>query len=402
LLSEVIMAADSSPAPRPGAIPQPESNFGAVLAIGAAHLLHDSFSAFLTPLLPLLIAKLSISLTIAGSLTLFAGLPSLFQPFIGHLAERVNMRYVIFLSPAITVTIMSLLGRAPNLGVLILMVTLYGISSAFFHAPSPAMVGKLSGPRLGLGLSVFTTSGEMARTIGPLLIAGAVSWWTMEGTYRLMILGFIIPAILYWRLRGVDLHPRDAARASLKSVFRAMSYMLPGLILVLACRAFLISALVTFLPTFLTSRGVAYGLAAGSVSLVELAGVLGALSGGPASDRWGRRAYLVAAFVATPLALLGFIALHNWVAVVLLVVAGFFGISTQPVIMALIQERHAAQRATTNGIFMAVTFAASSLSSVAIGSMGDAWGLEVAFMISAVIGLIGIPSSVLLTRRPTT
>ncbi len=394
------MAAENLPAPGASAASQRGSNIGAVLAIGSAHLLHDTFSAFLTPLLPLLIAKLSLSLTIAGSLTLFAGLPSLFQPFIGHLAERVNLRYVVFLSPAVTVIIMSLLGRAPNLGILILMVMIYGVSSAFFHAPAPAMVSKLAEPRLGLGLSIFTTSGELARTIGPLLIAGAVSWWTMEGIYRLAILGFIIPALLYWRLRGVDLHPAGPTRASLGSVLQAMRPMLPGLVLVLTCRAFLISCMVTFLPTFLTSRGVAYGLAAGSVSVVELAGVMGAMSGGPISDRWGRRIYLMTAFAFTPLAFLGFMAFQNWVALVFLLVAGFFGISTQPVIMALIQERHAAQRATANGVFMAVTFTVSSLSSLAIGSMGDTWGLQVAFVVSAVIGLFGIPSCILLTRRP--
>ena len=90
-------------------------------------------------------------------------------------------------------------------------------------------------------------------------------------------------------------------------VLRAMLPMLPPLILVQAARSFLISALVTFLPTFLTTQGVAYGLAAASVSIVEAAGVAGAFSGGWASDRWSRRGVLAASFIVAPLALLGFL-----------------------------------------------------------------------------------------------
>ena len=42
---------------------------GGVLLISTAHLVHDTFSSFLAPLLPLLIEKLGISYAMAGMLT---------------------------------------------------------------------------------------------------------------------------------------------------------------------------------------------------------------------------------------------------------------------------------------------------------------------------------------------
>jgi len=49
---------------------------------------HDIFTSFLAPLLPLIIQKLGLSLTLAGSLAAFQQLPSLINPFLGLLADR--------------------------------------------------------------------------------------------------------------------------------------------------------------------------------------------------------------------------------------------------------------------------------------------------------------------------
>ena len=48
-----------------------------VLAIAGGHFVHDTYSAFVAPLLPLIIERLSLSLMLAGSLTLYLQIPSL-------------------------------------------------------------------------------------------------------------------------------------------------------------------------------------------------------------------------------------------------------------------------------------------------------------------------------------
>ena len=56
---------------------------GPVLLLSACHFIHDVYSAFLAPLLPLLIDKLSMTLTEAGLLTTVMQIPALANPFIG-------------------------------------------------------------------------------------------------------------------------------------------------------------------------------------------------------------------------------------------------------------------------------------------------------------------------------
>ena len=71
-------------------IPQPaEEEFQTerVLTITGGHFIHDTYTAFVAPLLPLIIEKLSLSLSMVGSLMAFMQLPAILNPFIGYLAE---------------------------------------------------------------------------------------------------------------------------------------------------------------------------------------------------------------------------------------------------------------------------------------------------------------------------
>ena len=176
-----------------------EFQTGRIVTIVSGHFTHDTFSAFLAPLLPLLIAKLSMSLTVAGSLQFFIQIPALLNPFIGYVADRVSVRYFIIFAPAITATIFSLLGLAPSYSVLVLMLFVGGISVAAFHAPAPAMISRISGNQIGKGMSYFMAGGELGRTIGPLLGGlgrfnlglwkGSIGSWCWAGSPALFYFG---------------------------------------------------------------------------------------------------------------------------------------------------------------------------------------------------------------------
>ncbi len=139
---------------------------GKILVLSIAHFVHDVYSSFLAPLLPLLIEKLSMSLTQAGFLSSVMQIPALLNPYIGVLADRISVRYFVILAPAMTAVPMSLIGLAPGYGVLLILLFITGISVSVFHVPSPVMVADLSAARKGRGMSFFMTGGELARTVG--------------------------------------------------------------------------------------------------------------------------------------------------------------------------------------------------------------------------------------------
>jgi hypothetical protein len=95
--------------------------------------------------------------------------------------------------------------------VMFFLLLIAGISAALFHVPSPVMVRDVSGHRVGTGMSYFMVGGEMARTLGPILATAAVSWWGLEGIFRLIPLGLLATLVLFIGLRNYK-HPETAGR----------------------------------------------------------------------------------------------------------------------------------------------------------------------------------------------
>ena len=371
-----------------------------VLTISAAHAVHDTYTAFLAPLLPAFIANLALSKTEAGVLTVFMQGPSLLQPFIGHLADRVNLRYFVILAPAVTAAMMSLLGVAPGYGVLALFLAVTGLSSASLHAVAPVIAGNLSGRSLGRGMGFWMVGGELGRTLGPIVIVTAVRLLGLEGTPWLMIGGFLASAVLYVRLRGVPTRPVNAGQGlPWRQALRGMGPLLIPLAGIIVARLFMTRSLTTYLPTFLSEEGAGLWLAGASLSLLEAGGVVGALLGGAMSDRLGRRLVLFISMLTTPLLMFAFLASDGWPRFPLLLMMGFTALSVTPVMMALVQESFPENRALANGVYMSFSFLLSSGVIVVLGAMGDLFGLRLAFTVSAVITLLGLPLVLVLPRK---
>ncbi len=371
-----------------------------VTAMSASHAVHDTYSAFLPPLLPIFIETMSLTNTGAGMLTVFLQLPSLTQPFIGHLADRVGLRYAVILAPAVAGATMSLLGVAPTYGVLVLLLLLAGIMSAALHAVGPVMTGRLSGSSLGQGMGFWMVGGELGRTLGPIIIVTAVQFLTLEGMPWLMIGGLVASALLWVGLRDLSGLPTDSESGlHWQEALRNMWPFLLPLAGIIVVRAFMVSALTTYLPIFLHSEGSTLWFAGISLAVLEAAGVAGALLGGSLSDRVGRRVVLVVSLVSTPILMFIFLATSGWLRFPLLLLLGFTALSVIPVIMALVQESFPENRALANGVYMSMSFLLRSGAVLLLGMMGDSWGMRTAFAVSAVLPLLGLPFLWLLPSR---
>ncbi len=376
-----------------------EYNTTLVLALSTTHFLHDIYSSFLAPLLPLLIKKLSLSLTKAGFLSTVMQFPALMNPYIGTLADRISVRQFIVLAPALTAVTMSLIGLAPNYGVLLLLLLVAGTSVSLFHVPAPVMIAKLSGPKKGKGMSFFMTGGELARALGPLAAVGAVSLFGLEGFYPVMIVGLGASAWLHLKFRDIPITVDVSARSSVRKTWRGMRFILLPLTAILAARGFMHASMTTFLPTFMKAQTGNLWLAGVSLTLFEFSGVIGVLTAGSISDRFGRKRILLYSLVGAPISLFFFAALGGWMRYVSLVFTGFTILSTTPVMLALVQENAKGSPSAANGLFMMFSFIARSAIVVLVGALGDLIGLRATYFISSFLGLLGIPFALMLPEE---
>lgn len=391
---------------------------GNVLTIAIGHFLHDIYGSFLAPILPLLIKKLSLTYTLAGLLTVFQNSAALLNPFIGIVADRISARYLVVLSPLVTATLMSLLPLSPSYTFLAVILLFVGISNSCWHVPAPVIIRNLAGDRLGTGMSFFMLGGELARSVGPIVILGAVSLWGMEGTFRMIPLGVAASILLYFRLKNVVIRAagdsagrrvagrgpavRRQARGPLRQ-FAGVFIEMKRFFLIIAgisfSRAIVTRALNAFLPTYLTSQGNSIWLSGIFLSLLELAGAAGSVTAGAVSDRIGRKKTLFIIKTISPLMMMLFLLAKGFWQLPILIILGLFAFASAPITLALVQENAREHPAAANGVIMTMHFIFGAASVFLVGLMSDWVGLTSAYWVCAILSLAGIPCSLLLPKE---
>lgn len=366
---------------------------GNVLLISITHFVHDVYSSFLAPILPLLIEKFSLSYTQAGLLTIFQRLPSLLNPLVGIMADKIGVKILVIFSPAITVIVMSLLGIAPTYSILAVLLLVMGLAASMFHVPAPVMIKQIAGDRIGKGMSFFMLGGELARSVGPLVVLGGVSLWGLEGIYKLIPFGLIASLILYFKFRNLDQTSLDENHES-KKIFKVILEFRSLFIIILGILFFtsvVKGTLTTFLTVYLTNQGESLWYAGVALSIFQLAGAGGTFFSGSVSDKIGRRKVLLFSAIINPILLLLFVFTSGIISFLLILLLGFFLFSFTPVLLAIVNESKTAFPTFLNGIFMTINFITSALAVAMIGYSADFISLESTYIVSSLLGLATIP-----------
>ena len=357
-----------------------------VILIAFSHLIHDIYGSFLAPLLPLLIEKLGFSYTMAGFLTVAQRFPSLLNPFFGVIADRISVRYFVIGAPTVTAISMSLLGLAPSYPVLVVLLVIMGISAACYHVPTPVMIKHIAGRQVGKGMSFYMVAGELARTVGPLVVIGVVSRWGLERTYWLILPGVLASLFLAAKFRHMPVqHTVHASPSSgLGQTLVDMRATLLGLTGISIFLGGLKGAMVIFLPAYLTEKGSSLVVAGVSLSVLEAGGVVGVLTSGTLSDRWGRKFVLLATILAAPVLMWIFLRNPGFLTFPILFLLGFFLLSNGPVMLAIVQESGSDRPAYVNGIYMMINFVVGSGMTVLVGALNDRLGLDLTYQLVTV------------------
>ena len=360
---------------------------GRVSLVAFSHFIHDVYTSFLSPLLPVIIEKLSLTLSQAGLLSTVMQVPALLNPVIGLFADNKGLaRWLVILAPTLTAVPMSLILAAPSYTVLLILLFTSGISVALYHVPSPVLVAQYSGNRKGRGMSLYMTGGESARTVGPVFAVAALSVLGADHFYAVVGFAVFTSVLLYFTLEKEDTRTRLQKTGTIRSAYKEISHVLLPITGILSARSFMHASMGVFLTVYVENRTGSLWLGGAALALYEAFGVAGVLSAGTLSDWLGRQRVMLWVLMAAPLAILCFVLTTGIWQVAALVITGFTVLSTTPVMLAIIQENATQNPSAANGLFMMVSFAVRSLAVFFCGIMGDFAGLDNMFLISAAIG----------------
>lgn len=218
----------------------------------------------------------------------------------------------------------------------------------------------------------------------------------------MMPLGLVASAVLWFQFRKANFKPPTSARkhqeGSYWKIFLRFSaaFALTGGFTFF--QAGMKASLTYFLPTFLTSTGNSLHYSELALTVIQLAGAIGALFAGTISDKIGRFRTLLIISIATPLLTLLFLNLEGfWIFPVLLPL-GFFLFAPTSVMLATVQELDTEKKAFVNSIYMTLNFFVSVMVYPLVGASIDRVGFLPTFRFIAFLGF-GAILVVLLTRK---
>jgi len=369
-----------------------------VILISLAHLTHDVYTSFLAPILPLLIQKLNISLFFSGLLAVVQRVPSLFNFLIGILSENLKVRYFVIFAPAVTTVAMSFIGVAPTYIILVILIFVSGVSSTLFHVPAPVMVKKISGERTGMGMSFYMLGGELARTLGPLVVVAAVEQWGLNGTLRLIPFGIIASFILYIKLHKISISEEiKTEKPDYPGIFRRFLPVFLTLAGITFFRGAMKSSLTLYLPVYLTGKGMELWGAGISLSVLQLAAAAGTFISGSISDRIGRRTTLVIVTILSPVLMILFLQSSGIASIILLVFMGIFLVGPESVNLAIIHNLDTKHLPFVNGVYMTINFFINAVMTLGVGAFSDHIGMDKTYLIAA---LLAFPSIIFAMMVP--
>jgi FSR family fosmidomycin resistance protein-like MFS transporter len=362
---------------------------GTVVVLASTHFLVDGYGNVLTPLLPLLIMNLHLSLAGAGTLQMcFQLANSVAQLGFGHLADRSSPRLLLIGGPILAVTMLPLIGLAPAAWVLAAVLIVGGLGGAAFHPPAAALVHKYSGQHRGFAMSFHITSGTLGQAMAPLLFAPFVQRFGLRAMPWLVVPGLaVLGGVLLRRVPAIErLHesPGQSGVRALRPYARPLSL----LYVIVVLRTLTAVSFSTFVPVMLTRRGMSIAQAGTAASIYLCAVGAGGFFGGPIADRFGARRVIILSLVSAVPFLAFAPLLDRWGLVATIAAGGFLLQSTLPVNVTFAQMLAPISAATVSSLMMGFAWGVGGLAAPLVGMAADRIGIENTLTLMAFMPLI--------------
>ena len=150
-----------------------KENKKAVAWLTLGHGITDCYSGFINPILPFVVAKIGVTLTVAACALSVAQLfSSMMQPVFGYFADKWRKRFFIFWGLLMSSTFLSMSGIVQNIYQLALCLVIGGVGVGFYHPQATGLIIRYSGENTAKDMSIFIAAGTVGFSLGPVVSSG--------------------------------------------------------------------------------------------------------------------------------------------------------------------------------------------------------------------------------------
>jgi MFS transporter, FSR family, fosmidomycin resistance protein len=368
-----------------------KANLKVLFALTLVHFIGDFYSSFTSPLFPLFVDKLGLSLAEVGAI---AGINRLLafivQPSVGYLADCYPTRAFILCGLLLPVVFIPLSGLAWGFWPLLILVAAGSLGSSMFHPSVTGMVPLYAGRKAAFSMSVFNTGGTLAFGLGPLVVTwyavryglAALPWTMTLGLGVVVYLALTLPTPQCENLQHNGFF--SAVKESLGGVWKSIALIW----LVMVLRAIVGQTFLTFMPVFYVQQGYSVVSAGAIFSLFTVAGTVSGLLCGHLADRWSYKPlFWVSHLLMTPILLLFLRMEGPWVYLGA-ALAGGAVLASLPLGVVMAQALAPKSRSMVASLMMGLAFGLGGIVSPLVGRLADVYTIETVLTWIALVPLL--------------
>lgn len=341
----------------------------------------DTYASFIVGLIPVLTAKLGLSLFMVSILTSVNFISnSLTQPLFGYFSDKYGIRYFLIAGPLVAAIFISTLGISPAYWLILVFLFIGNLGVAAIHPPTAATASHVGGSRKGLLNSIISFGGTLGFSVGSLFVILIINKLGLKFTPLAAIPGIIMALVIMKSDPLIFLSGTRKFEAGLikkiKKLKKAKLSLLLLIIFTSFSRDLTILSMLTFMPLYFTKQGVKLLNFGYIVLAFILFGGIGGLFAGYFSDRIRKRTTVIQAglILSVPLFYLMFMVPLN-ISIVLFILAGFFAASTLPLCIRVVQDIFPGNVSLASSMVMGLSGGIAAATVLLVGKIADYIGI---------------------------
>ncbi len=363
--------------------------------LSAGHFFNDFYCNFLPILLPILIPKLGLSLTLSGMLVMVMSFSAnVLQPFFGYFMDKYNFnRMMPFIIPFGAVFI-CMTSWADNFILLAVLVALSGLAVSTFHPMAAGLTGRVSpDEKISSCMSLFIAGGNFGFAMAPILLVYFLDTFGMNMLPVLIIPALLLGALLQFsgvsKVRFLDERAAQNMHFDWKAILSNRPLML--LNISMGIRAWLFTAVVTFLPLWTMEKGGDSMLGGWLLALYLCGATVGGLVAGVLNDKIGYKKVITASLFLAIFPTLYFLYCSelNVLAYIAMFIGGGLAMAANPGAIVWGQKLLPDNPGMASGMMLGLSFGLGGIGALLTSAFADYIGLTAALAATAMLLIIG-------------
>ena len=367
-----------------------------VILLAMGHFFNDFYCNFLPILLPILIPKLGLSLTLSGALVMVMSLSAnVLQPVFGYFMDKYNFNKIMPLIIPFGAVFICLTNWASNFIVLAVLIGLSGLAVSTFHPMGAGLVSKVAPDgKISTCISIFVAGGSFGFALAPIVLVYFMQMYSLDYLPILIIPAIILGVLMYSsglsKARFVNEQVAKNMHFNLAQILQNKPLML--LNISMGLRAWLFTALVTFLPLWAIEKGCDNTLSGWILTIYLCGSVIGGLIGGALNDKIGYKKVILWALIFTLIPTMYFLFAQqiNILMYIALFIGGGLVMAANPGAIVWGQDLLPDNPGMASGMMLGLSFGLGGFGTMLTGSLAENYGLTMALALTAILVVISI------------